>query len=92
MEAFANRGRSRAPRVFPETSSHTTPIYASSINYKSPNNIADEKKKQYEQALEKISNTERKIASIEEIVDDLKSKTKLTPYDRRSTNMLQYVP
>ena len=92
MEAFTKCGRLCPPNALPETSSLDTPIYASCIDYESPNNIANEKKKQYERVLEDISDIKQKIVGIHADVNEFKSKTEPTAYDRRSINMLQYVP
>ena len=92
MEAFANFECLSSPKVLPKTSSPNIRIYASCIDYESPNNIADQKKEQYEQALEEIRDIKRNIASIHANVNDLKSKTERTPHDRRSADMHQYVP
>jgi hypothetical protein len=90
MEAIGDVGRLSTPTSLPKTSSFDTPIFAPSIDYKSPNNIADSKKKEYTQVLRSIGKVEDDIAKIRANVKDLESKTKNNPYDRRSAEMLEY--
>ena len=90
MEAIGDIGRLSTTTSLPQTSSLETPIYAPFINYKSPNNIADSKKREYKQVLDSINTMEQNITKIRANVKDLESKTENNPYDRRSAVMLKY--